>query len=46
MERQRLVKIDAPEFKREMAELQDKVKELNLTDLSAQIDRKALEEMQ
>jgi beta-lactamase regulating signal transducer with metallopeptidase domain len=46
MAQQRVVKIDASEFKREMAELQNKIKELNLTDLSAQIDRKALEEVQ
>jgi beta-lactamase regulating signal transducer with metallopeptidase domain len=43
---QRVVKIDTPEFKRQMADLQSKIKEMNLQDLSAQIDRNALAEVQ
>jgi beta-lactamase regulating signal transducer with metallopeptidase domain len=42
----RVVKIDTPEFKRQMADLQNKIKEMNLQDLSAQIDRNALAEVQ
>jgi hypothetical protein len=43
---QRVVKIDAPEFKRQMADLQNMIKQMNLQDLSAQIDRNALAEVQ
>ncbi len=43
---QRVAKIDTPEFKRQMADLQDMIKRLNLQDLSAQIDRNALAEVQ
>lgn len=43
---QRVVKIDTPEFKRQMADLQNRIKQMNLQDLSAQIDRNALAEVQ
>jgi beta-lactamase regulating signal transducer with metallopeptidase domain len=43
---QRVVKIDTPEFKRQMADLQNMIKQMNLQDLSAQIDRNALAEVQ
>jgi hypothetical protein len=43
---QRVVKIDTPEFKRQMADLQNMIKRMNLQDLSAQIDRNALAEVQ
>jgi BlaR1 peptidase M56 len=42
----RVVKIDTPEFKRQMADLQNMIKQMNLSDLSAQIDRNALAEVQ
>ncbi|HMI76556.1 MAG TPA: M56 family metallopeptidase [Steroidobacteraceae bacterium] len=43
---QRVVKIDTPELKRQMADLQNMIKQMNLQDLSAQIDRNALAEVQ
>jgi len=43
---QGVVKIDTPEFKRKMADLQNKIRQMNLQDLSAQIDRNALAEVQ
>jgi hypothetical protein len=43
---QRVVKIDTPEFKRQMADLQNMIKRMNLQDLSAQIDRNTLAEVQ
>jgi hypothetical protein len=39
-------KIDTPEFKREMAELKNMVKQMHLDELTAQIDRNALAEVQ
>jgi beta-lactamase regulating signal transducer with metallopeptidase domain len=42
----RVVKIDTPEFKRQMADLQNMIKQMNLQDLAAQIDRNALAEVQ
>ena len=42
----RVVKIDTPEFKRQMADLQNMIKQMNLSDLAAQIDRNALAEVQ
>jgi beta-lactamase regulating signal transducer with metallopeptidase domain len=43
---QRVAKIDTPEFKREVAELQKMIKQMNLAELTAQIDRNALAEIQ
>jgi len=43
---QRVVKIDTPEFKRQMTDLQNMIKQMNLQDLSAQIDRNALADVQ
>jgi hypothetical protein len=44
---QRSIKIvDSPEFKREMDELQKRLKEIDLPRLTAQIDQKALSEVQ
>jgi hypothetical protein len=42
----REVKIDTPEFKRQMADLQNMIKQMNLPDLAAKIDRNALAEVQ
>jgi beta-lactamase regulating signal transducer with metallopeptidase domain len=39
-------KIDTPEFKRDMAELKNVIKEMHLDELTAQIDRNALAEVQ
>jgi beta-lactamase regulating signal transducer with metallopeptidase domain len=38
--------VETPEFKREMAELQERIKELDLPRLTAQIDQRALAEVQ
>ena len=43
---QRVAKIDTPEFKREVAELQKMIKQMNLAELTAQIDRNVLAEIQ
>jgi beta-lactamase regulating signal transducer with metallopeptidase domain len=46
LQAKRVVKIDTPEFKRQMADLQNMIKQMNLSDLSAQIDRNALAKVQ
>jgi BlaR1 peptidase M56 len=43
---QRVARIDTPEFKREVAELQKMIKQMILAELTAQIDRNALAEIQ
>jgi len=40
------MKIDTPEFKRDMAELKNVIKDMHLDELTAQIDRNALAEVQ
>jgi hypothetical protein len=42
----RAVKIDTPEFRRDMANLQNMVKQMHVEELTAQIDRNALAEVQ
>jgi hypothetical protein len=42
----RAAKIDTPEFKRDMAELKVVIKDMHLDELTAQIDRNALAEVQ
>jgi beta-lactamase regulating signal transducer with metallopeptidase domain len=39
-------KIDTPEFKRDMAELKNAIKDMHLDELTAQVDRNALAEVQ